>query len=84
MLTTTTAKKILKKAAKKVVMCQIIGKLKIPCSPNSIVKSPKKLILKDESKITKKGRINDIIIKALLVLLSNNFCSSRFKRRNIT
>jgi len=73
MLTTTIAKKILKKAAKKVVMCHISGKLKIPYSPNSIVKRPKKLILNEDNKITKNGKMKEIMISTLLVLFSKSF-----------
>ena len=45
MLTTTIAKKNLNCDAKNVVICQIIGKLQIPNSPNSSVKKPKTFIL---------------------------------------
>lgn len=83
MLTTTIAKKNLNCEAKKVVRCQITGKLKMPNSPNSNVKKPKTLNFIDESKITKNGKINDIKMSILLVLLSNNFCNSKFKSRNM-
>jgi hypothetical protein len=43
-------------------MCQTIGKLKIPNSPNSRVKNPKKLILIADNTITHSGRMNDINI----------------------
>jgi hypothetical protein len=71
--TTTIAKKNLNSAEKKVVMCHTIGKLKIPNSPNSRVKKPKKLILTAESRITNTGKINDTKIKVLLVRFSSNF-----------
>ena len=71
--TTTMAKKNLNKAEKKVVMCHIIGKLKIPNSPSSSVKKPKKLIFTADKRITQNGKIKDININILLVLLSNNF-----------
>ena len=71
--TTTMAKKNLNSAEKKVVICQMIGKLKIPNSPNSRVKKPKKLIFTADNKMTHNGRIKEININILLVLLSNNF-----------
>ena len=55
----------------------------MPNSPNSNVKKPKTLIFIDESNITKNGKINDTKMSILLVLLSNNFCNSKFKSRNI-
>ena len=82
-LTTTIAKKNLNCDAKNVVKCQIMGKLKIPNSPNSKVKNPKTFIFNDESRITKKGKMKDMKIRILLVLFSNNFCNSKFKSRNI-
>ena len=57
MLTTTIAKKNLNCDAKKVVRCQITGKLKMTNSPNSNEKKPKTLNFIDESKITKNGKI---------------------------
>ncbi len=60
MLTTTMAKKNLNCEAKKVVKCQIIGKLKIPSSPSSNVKNPKTLIFKEERSITKNGKMNEM------------------------
>jgi hypothetical protein len=83
MLTTTMAKKNLKYEAKKVVMCQIIGKLKIPNSPNSKVKNPKKLILIDDSINTVNGKIKDINMSILLVLFNKSFCNSKFRSRNM-
>jgi len=83
MLTTTIAKKNLNCEAKKVVKCQITGKLKIPNSPNSKVKNPKTLIFKEESSITKNGKMNEIKMSVLLVLLSNSFCNSKFRSRNM-
>ncbi|GAB5565107.1 MAG: hypothetical protein Wins2KO_21700 [Winogradskyella sp.] len=82
-LTTTIAKKNLKYEAKKVVICHIIGKLKMPNSPNSKVNNPKKLIFIDDKISTVKGKINEIMIKTLLVLLSQSFCNSNDIRRNI-
>jgi hypothetical protein len=73
MLTTTIAKKNLKYDAKKVVICQMIGKLKIPSSPNSSVKNPKKLILIDDRIKTVNGKIKDMKIKTRLTLLSQSF-----------
>ena len=58
-LTTTMAKKNLNCEAKNVVKCQIIGKLKMPNSPNSRVNKPKELIFNDDNKITKNGKIKD-------------------------
>ena len=81
--TTTIAKKNLNCDAKNVVKCQIIGKLKIPNSPSSIVKKPKTFILNDDNNMTKNGNMNDINMSILLVLLSKSFCNSKFKRRNI-
>jgi hypothetical protein len=77
------AKKNLKYEAKKVVICQTIGKLKIPNSPSSRVKKPKKLILIEDKTRTVNGNINDININTLLVLFSKSFCNSIFKRRII-
>jgi hypothetical protein len=71
--TTTIAKKNLNSAEKKVVMCHMIGKLKIPNSPSSSVKNPKKLIFKADNKITQSGSIKEIKIKILLVLFSKSF-----------
>jgi hypothetical protein len=53
--TTTIAKKNLNSAEKKVVICQIIGKLKIPNSPNSRVRKPKKLIFTADNRMQNKG-----------------------------
>lgn len=64
-------------------MCQIIGKLKIPNSPNSKVKKPKKSIFMEERIKTVKGNTNDININTLLVLFNNSFCNSRFKSLNM-
>ena len=72
------AKKHLNSAEKKVVICHIIGKLKIPNSPSSRVKKPKKLIFTADKRMTHSGRIKDINISILLVLLSSNFCNSMF------
>jgi len=68
---------------KMLVRCQIIGKLKMPNSPSSIVKKPKTLILNEDNNITKNGNIKDINMSILLVLLSKSFCNSKFKRRSI-
>jgi hypothetical protein len=73
MLTTTIAKKNLNCDAKKVVICQIMGKLKIPNSPSSNVKKPKKLIFIDERINTVNGKTNETNISILLTLLSSNF-----------
>ena len=51
----------------------MIGKLKIPSSPNSNVKNPKKLIFMEERIKTVNGRIKEIKIKTLLALFNNNF-----------
>jgi hypothetical protein len=83
MLTTTIAKKNLNCAAKNVVICHIIGKLKIPSSPNSKVKKPKKLILIEDKTKTVNGNINEIKMSTLLALFNNNFCNSRFISRNM-
>ncbi|GAA3599015.1 hypothetical protein GCM10022396_15350 [Flavivirga amylovorans] len=83
MLTTTIAKKNLNWDAKKVVRCQIIGKLKIPNSPSSKVKKPNTLIFKEDNRITKKGKINETNMSILLVLLRSSFCNSKFKSRNM-
>ena len=77
------AKKNLKYEAKNVVICQIIGKLKIPSSPSSKVKKPKKLIFIEDNTKTVNGKINDIKIRTLLVRLSQSFCNSNCIRRNI-
>lgn len=77
------AKKNLNCEAKKVVICQMIGKLKIPSSPNSKVKKPKKLILMDERTKTVNGKINDIKMSTLLALFNNSFCNSNFMSRNM-
>src|SRR5690606_7622524 len=82
-LTTTIAKKNLNCEAKNVVICQIIGKLKMPSSPNSKVKKPKKFIFIEERIKTVKGNINETNINTLLVLLKSNFCNSRFKSLNM-
>jgi hypothetical protein len=71
--TTTIAKKNLNSAEKKVVICQIIGKLNIPSSPSSSVKNPKKLILTADNRMTHRGKIKDININILLVLFRNSF-----------
>ena len=83
MLTTTIAKKNLNCDAKKVVKCQMIGKLKIPNSPSSKVKKPKTLIFIEDNRITKNGKTNDINMSILLVLFKSNFCNSKFKSRNM-
>ena len=77
------AMKNLKYDAKNVEICQIIGKLKIPSSPNSKVNKPKKLIFIDDIINTVKGRIKEIIINTRLTLLSQSFCNSNCIRRNI-
>ena len=82
-LTTTMAKKNLNCEEKKVVKCQIIGKLKTPNSPSSKVKKPKTLIFNDDKRITKNGNIKDTKMSILLVLLSKSFCNSKFKSRNM-
>ena len=64
-------------------MCHIIGKLKIPSSPNSSVKKPKKFIFMDDSTSTVKGSMNDMNINILLVLFSKSFCNSRLINRYI-
>ena len=51
----------------------MIGKLKIPNSPNSRVKKPKKFILMDDKISTVKGKIKDININTRLTLLSQSF-----------
>jgi|TARA_R110000751_G_scaffold7805_3_gene31719 hypothetical protein len=83
MLTTTIAKNSLNSAAKNVVICQIYGKSKIPTLPKSMVKSPKKLILNEDSNMIKKGNINEKKIKILLILFSKSFCNSICKSRNM-
>ena len=55
----------------------------MPNSPNSKVKKPKTLNFIEDSSMTKKGKMKDIKMSILLVLLSNNFCNSKFKSRNI-
>jgi len=55
----------------------------MPNSPNSKVKKPKKFIFIDDKTSTVNGKMKDIKIKTLLVLLSQSFCNSNFKRRNI-
>jgi hypothetical protein len=82
-LTTTIAKKNLNCDAKNVVMCQMIGKLKIPSSPNSKVKNPKKFILIEDNTSTVNGRMNDTKINTLLVRFSQSFCNSKFISRNM-
>ena len=64
-------------------MCQIFGKLKIPNSPNSKVKKPKKFIFIEDKTNTVKGKIKDTKISTLLTLLCNNFCNSKSMSRNI-
>jgi len=64
-------------------MCHIIGKSKMPNSPNSRVKNPKKLILIADNRITKKGRIKDMNISTLLAVFDSSFCNSRFSNLNI-
>lgn len=82
-LTTTMAKKNLNCAAKKVVICQIMGKLNMPNSPSSKVKKPKKFILMDDKTKTVKGNINEIKMSTLLALFNNSFCNSNFISRNM-
>ena len=82
-LTTTMAKNNLKYDAKNVVICQMIGKLKMPNSPSSRVKKPKKLIFIEDRMSTVNGRIKEINISTLLTLLNNSFCNSIFISRNI-
>ena len=41
-------------------MCQTIGKLNMPSSPNSSVKNPKKLILIADNTMTQRGKKNEI------------------------
>ena len=64
-------------------MCQIIGKLKIPNSPNSKVKKPKKLILIEDNIKTVNGNMNDMKMSTLLALFNSNFCNSNFTSRNM-
>jgi hypothetical protein len=64
-------------------MCQIIGKLKMPNSPNSKVKKPKKFILMDDNTKTVNGNINDIKMSTLLARFNNSFCNSNFISRNM-
>ena len=61
----------------------MIGKLKIPNSPSSSVKNPKKLIFIDDKTSTVNGNINDTKINIRLTLLSHNFCNSNLIRRSI-
>lgn len=82
-LTTTIAKKNLNCEAKNVVICQIIGKLNIPNSPNSKVKKPKKLILMDDNIKTVKGNMKEIKMSTLLALFNNSFCNSNFMSRSM-
>ena len=82
-LTTTIAKNSLNWAVKKVVMCQMYGKSKIPTLPKSIVNKPKKLILNDDNNIIKKGSIKEKKIRILLLLFSSNFCNSMDNSRNM-
>lgn len=77
------AKKNLNWAAKNVVICQMIGKLKIPNSPNSKVKKPKKLILMDDNTNTVNGKINDMKMSTLLALFNKSFCNSNCISRNV-
>ena len=65
------------------VMKQRYGKLKIPNSPNSKVKNPKKLILMDDNIKTVNGNINEIKMSTLLALFNNNLCNSSFMSRNM-
>ena len=65
------------------VICQIIGKLKIPNSPNSSVKKPKKLIFIEDKTRTVNGKIKDININILLVLFNQSFCNSSCTSRII-
>lgn len=65
------------------VMCQMMGKLKMPSSPNSKVKNPKKLILMEDKINTVKGNIKEITINTLLALFNSSFCSSKLTSRNI-
>jgi hypothetical protein len=60
-----------------------MGKLKMPSSPNSKVKKPKKFIFIDDNTKTVNGNIKDIKINMRLTLLSQSFCNSKFIRRNI-
>ena len=55
----------------------------MPNSPSSKVKKPKTLIFIDDKIKTENGKINDINMRILLVLLSKSFCNSNCKRRNI-
>jgi hypothetical protein len=73
METTTTAKKNLNPARKKVVICQIYGNSKILVSDKSNVKNPKKLILIEERIKIDNGKIKEISTNILLVLLSQSF-----------
>ena len=82
-LTTTMAKKNLNCDAKKVVMCQMMGKLNIPSSPSSKVKKPKKFILMDDKIKTVNGKIKEIKMSTLLALFNNSFCNSNFMSRNM-
>ena len=51
----------------------MIGKLKIPSSPSSRVKNPKKLIFIEDNTKTVNGKIKLIKMRILLVLLSQSF-----------
>ena len=61
----------------------MIGKLKIPSSPSSKVKNPKKLIFIEDKTNTVNGKIKLINISILLVLLSQSFCNSSCTSRII-
>ena len=64
-------------------MCQTIGKLNMPSSPNSRVKNPKKLILIADNTMTQRGKIKEIKMSILLVLFKSNFCNSNCNKRII-
>jgi len=83
MLTTTIAKNSLNNDEKKVVICQMYGKSKIPTLPKSIVNRPKKLILNEDNNMMKNGNINEKKINILLTLFSKSFCNSICKSRNM-
>ena len=61
----------------------MIGKLKIPNSPNSKVKNPKKLIFIEDNTKTVNGKIKEIKINTLLALFSQSFCNSKFISLNM-
>ena len=61
----------------------MIGKLKIPNSPNSNVKNPKKFIFIEDKTRTVKGKIKLTNIRILLVRLSQSFCNSNCTSRII-